>query len=818
MAGALPQSGVSLIAQNAGQFVSQMSGAEKALGAFGKGAGAMSNIVTGAFRQVGAIITNVLAGAIREVGQWVGESLSVAGDFQETLNIMGATSGATAAQLDQVAAKAKELGADLELPTTSANDAAEVMLELSKAGLDVQESMDAAKGALLLAAAADTDSATATGILTGALNAFGLEATEATRIADLLAAGANASSASMTDLGQGLQQAGAIAHAAGMPVEDLITSLAALTNVGYTGSDAGTALKNAMTRLINPTDKAAKLMAQIGFNAYDAQGKMKPFPQLLSELNQSLAGMTDEQRNAALSTIFLSDGMKAMIPLLALGEDGFLALKDQVTEQGAAADVARARMQGWNGALASAKSQLENLQLTVGQFLIAALTPMVTQLGIVIGQISAFADAMLASGDPIGFLITQIDQVLPGFQGMVSAIGQVVAILLGGLPSGTSIAQAALTAIRDVLVNLVIPAITQAATWLAANLPAAIAAAKGAIDILTGAFTAAQTLIATDLGMIQSVATRVFGTLQTYIPAVMYAIQSIIGAVLTQVLAFWNAHGTEIMAFVQTTWATISTIIDTALQIILGIVTGVLAGLADFINNHGQEIQTILSGAWQMISNIITGVLAVIQGILQAALAVMQGDWQGAWEAIRTMSETFVKSIWGVIKGFIDLVAGFFSSSMADIGKTWEHNWNAMVSLLEGIPGRVAGVGGAIVSAIKEGFSRAWNGFIADVKAKLAEMRAMLPFSEPKDKSSPLYGLPKSGKAIVGMLQAGIDAAPPLTLGRETARNIPAAPVPASAGATTNTTYGNSYTMPIYTNQSPAVLSQGLALAEAVSR
>ncbi len=47
--------------------------------------------------------------------------------------------------------------------------------------------------------------------------------------------------------------------------------------------------------------------------------------------------------------------------------------------------------------------------------------------------------------------------------------------------------------------------------------------------------------------------------------------------------------------------------------------------------------------------------------------------------------------------------------------------------------------------------------------------------------------------------------------------SIPALQPPMMAGATTNTTYGNSYSMPIHTNQSPAVLSQSLALVEALS-
>jgi hypothetical protein len=47
--------------------------------------------------------------------------------------------------------------------------------------------------------------------------------------------------------------------------------------------------------------------------------------------------------------------------------------------------------------------------------------------------------------------------------------------------------------------------------------------------------------------------------------------------------------------------------------------------------------------------------------------------------------------------------------------------------------------------------------------------------------------------------------------------SIPALQPAMAGGAQTTTNYGATYQMPIYTNQSPAVLSQSLALVEALS-
>jgi TP901 family phage tail tape measure protein len=822
MAGSLPQSGVALTAQGAGQFLSTMRGAEGALNSFQRSTGAMGQIVTGAFRQVGAIITNVLAGAVRAVGGWLKASVGVAGDFEQTLNVLGATSGATGAQLEQVAAKAKALGADLTLPATSAQDAAQVMLELSKAGFSVQESMDAAKGALQLSAAAQVDAAKAAQITAGAINAFNLEASDAVRIADLLAAGANASSASMTDLAQGLQQAGFMFHAVGMPVEDLVTSLAALTNVGLTGSDAGTALKNALIRLSNPTAKAAKLMASLGFSAYDANGKMKPLPELISALQHSLAGMTDEQRNAALGTIFLSDGMKAMIPLLQLGEQGFNDLKSQVTVAGSAADVAGAQMKGWNGAVASARSQMETLQLIIGTVIKNALTPLLFWVADVASKITIFADHFtsaqgglakfrsalqgviaafklgsdgtalmgLALGNLrqlIGPFAPLLAGVVTGFIRIKEATGKAFAALQGvrvAFQTGADAAGLMRLSVQNLLmafgltqqqaaaVQGVINTITSAMMTFIGQVQAAFAeggisaalgvfvqklsgisptfatiagavqAAIPVVQTLIGTFTrmvsesgvttasvgaAWQTLqqtIAGAVGAILGTIQGTFGVIQTYIPAVMLSIKNATSAELAQLSAFWKAHGTEITAFVSSTWARISSIIQTATQLVLMIVTGVFQSIADFINAHGTEIQLILTGAWQIISNVITAALTLIQGTLAAALQVMQGNWSGAWQTIQQMCAGIVTNLLGIITGFLNTIAGFFGTSLDGIVKLWESNWRALERMGQLITTAVLAFIIGKMDAIAQGIASIIGGAVATWNRLFGEARS----------------------------------------------------------------------------------------------
>src|SRR5688500_12334925 len=92
-------------------------------------------IANSAMLQSGGIITRVAAGAgLATIGMGI-LSLRAAGNFEQSMNILQATSGASARSMKMMQGEAIKLGADLKLPNVSAKDAAEAMTELAKGGL-----------------------------------------------------------------------------------------------------------------------------------------------------------------------------------------------------------------------------------------------------------------------------------------------------------------------------------------------------------------------------------------------------------------------------------------------------------------------------------------------------------------------------------------------------------------------------------------------------------------------------------------------------------------------------------------------------------
>ncbi|NEW40777.1 phage tail tape measure protein [Nocardia cyriacigeorgica] len=291
--------------------------------------------------------------------------IEIGNEFTTNLNTMKAVASATATEMEAVSERAKQLGNDITLPGTSANDAAAAMNELAKGGFSVRQSMDAAKGSLQLAAAAQVDAAEAARIQSSALQAFGLQASEAGRVADVLANTSNASAAEITEVAYALQSGGAVAHQFGLTVEDTAAAIGMLANSGIRGSDAGTLLKSALLALTDQGKPAREAIRELGLTVYDSRGNFIGLRSLIEQLDTAAGRMTPEMYQAATATLFGSDAMRLAAIAADKGVVGFDNMHRAMSRQGAAADVAAAKMQGLPGAMQTVTNAAENLALEV---------------------------------------------------------------------------------------------------------------------------------------------------------------------------------------------------------------------------------------------------------------------------------------------------------------------------------------------------------------------------------------------------------------------------------------------------------------------
>lgn len=371
------------------------------------------------------------------------KNVTVAGrEFQAEMNTLNAVTGASAQQLAAVQAKARELGSATDLTATSASDAAAAMTELAKGGFTVEQAMDAAKGTLQLAAAAQVEAAQAATIQSQALQSFGLNASEAARVSDILAGAANASSAEMTGIAQGMQQAGTVSKQFGLTIDDTATALAMFANAGIQGSDAGTLLKTALLSLTDQGKPAQNAIKELGLTVYDSQGKFVGLSSLMGQLQTAAANMTEEQYQAATATLFGSDAMRLAGIAAQQGADGFDTLKEAVTRQGQAAEVAAAQTAGLPGALERWQNTVEDLQLGVFDAIqdeaVGSLNMMVNVVDAAQPTIESLARTAAAAAGDVLKLADAAAHAPQGFKDAALGVGE-FALVLAALKSGPAV-------------------------------------------------------------------------------------------------------------------------------------------------------------------------------------------------------------------------------------------------------------------------------------------------------------------------------------------------------------------------------------------
>lgn len=317
-------------------------------------AGGKSKLITTGIAAAGVAATALGVAAVR-----------MAADFDASMSTVQANTGASADEMAQLRQAAIDAGADT---IYSATESADAINELGKAGLSTSDILSGGlSGALNLAASDGMAVGDAAELMATTLKQFNLTGAESTQVADALAAGAGKAVGSAHDLGLALNQAGLVANSMGVSMQETTGTLAAFANAGMIGSDAGTSLKTMLQRLASPTDKAQTLMDELGINVYDANGKFIGLAGAAGQLQNGLSGLSQQERNAALNTIFGADAVRAANVLYEQGAEGIDDWTKAVNQSGYAADLAAKKNDNLKGDLENLSGSFESLMISLGE-------------------------------------------------------------------------------------------------------------------------------------------------------------------------------------------------------------------------------------------------------------------------------------------------------------------------------------------------------------------------------------------------------------------------------------------------------------------
>ena len=270
---------------------STLNGTTTGMKTFGSQSSSTGNIITSlaskAAVAVGAFVS------IRQAVNFGKDVVNTGMQFEQGMANVSAISGATGAELTALSDKAKEMGTTTKF---SALEAADAMSYMGMAGWNSSQMIDGIAGIMNLAAASGEELASVSDIVTDALTAFGLKASDSAQFADVLAVASSKSNTNVSLLGESFKNVAATAGAMGYSMQDTTTALGLMANAGIKGSDAGTSLRGVMTRLAKPTAEVKQAMTALGISAVNTDGSMKPLSTLIPELQTAFSSLTDSEK------------------------------------------------------------------------------------------------------------------------------------------------------------------------------------------------------------------------------------------------------------------------------------------------------------------------------------------------------------------------------------------------------------------------------------------------------------------------------------------------------------------------------------------
>lgn len=538
--------------------------------------------------------------------------------FESAMSKVSAISGATGGDLDALNKKAQEMGAKTKF---SATESAEAFQYMAMAGWKTEDMLSGIDGIMSLSAADGLDLATTSDIVTDALTAFGLSASDSGHFADVLAKASSNANTNVSMLGESFKYAAPVAGALGYSAEDTAIALGLMANAGIKGSQGGTALRGSLTRLIKPTDDAAALMEQYGLSMTNADGSMKSLGEVMNMLRDKLGGLTEAEQAQVAAQIFGQEAMSGMLAIINASDSDYAKLTDAIYDaDGAAQQMADTMLDNLGGQLTLLKSALEGLAIQFGEILMPYIKQFIVWLQNLVQKLQE--------------MTTEQKEQIVKWAAFAAAIGPVL-LVFGKLASNVS---STITTFGKI----------------------------------PGAITKAKSVFA-------AVSTAIGG-----ISAPVVAVVAVIGVLITAFANLWKTNE-EFRNKMTAIWDGIKSKFESFAQGIVNRLNTLGFDFESFgetvkaiWNGFCSLLAPIFEGVFNQVSVILSSALDALTGIFDVFIGIFTGNWDQAWQGIK---EIF-GAVWDLIKGtfesWVTAFKGIANTVLGWFGTTWDETWTSV--------------------------------------------------------------------------------------------------------------------------------------------
>ena len=576
-------------------------------------------------------------------------AVKTASDFDSAMSKVAAVSGATGDDLQALRDKAREMGSKTKF---SASEAAEAMNYMAMAGWKTNDMLSGIDGIMNLAAASGEDLATTSDIVTDALTAFGLTASDSGHFADVLAAASSNANTNVSMLGESFKYCAPIAGALGFSCEDTAEALGLMANAGIKSTQSGTSMRSIMTALSGDVKFCSAAFGEMEIATYNSDGSMRSLSDILADCRVAFDQMSESEKASAAETLVGKNAMSGFLALMNAAPADIDKLSGAIANcDGTSLQMAETMQDNLAGQLTILKSQLEELAISFGEILMPVIRDIITKIQGFVDKLNALDPATKQTIIKIGLMAAALGPLLIIVGKTISSIGSMMTFI--------------------------------------SKIPTMIAGAK----------TAFSTLGATIGG----------------ISAPVVAVVAIIATLVAAFVHLWNTNE-DFKNSIFSIWEQIKSTFERLTSDIVDRINALGFDFESFgellkamWNGLCSVLAPVFEGVFQHISDIFTFVTDTILSVLDIFIGLFSGNWEQCWSGIKGIFTGIWDFVVNQFSNILNTLRGVADVFFSWFGTSWDEVWTSIKDFFVGIWDSIC----SAFQAVADFFTNIWNAISA---------------------------------------------------------------------------------------------------------
>ncbi len=647
------------------------------------------------------------------VGGLATAAVKVASDFDSAMSQVAAVSGATGKELDALRDKAREMGSKTKF---SASEAAEAMNYMAMAGWKTGNMLDGIEGIMNLAAASGEDLATTSDIVTDALTALGLSASDSGHFADILAAASSNVNTNVAMMGETFKYCAPVAGALGFTAEDTAEAIGLMANAGIKSSQAGTAMRTMLTSLTGEVTFVGDAFGELTVQTTNADGSMRSLGDILTDCRAAFAQMSESERAANAEALVGKNAMSGFLAVMNAAPGDIEKLNSAINNcDGTAERMAETMQDNLAGQLTILKSQLEELAISIGEILM----PSIRQI---VGWIQGLVDWLNGLDEGTKKVIVTVALVAAALGPVLIVIGKVVGAVGTILTVVPKIA-GAVSGVVGFVSGTVIPALSAvvaAIGWV----PIAIAAVIGVVVLLYNKCEWFRDAVNAVWAQVRDFFVSAWEVICSFFTETIPAAWESLVSFFQGIPAWWSGLWQSVGDFFNNVWTGMME--NPVLSGIVDMIRSLWENLSAALQGIWQGVQTAASGAWELIKNVILGPVLLLVDLVTGNFTKLKEDalhiWTNIQQAASTIWSGIQQMVGSAVRGLVNHVSILLSGLRDFMGNLWSAVSSAAASAWNGLKNLVV----STASNLKQSAVEAFRAMVSGIGSALSSLGSVV--------------------------------------------------------------------------------------------